>query len=63
MMNNNKEDATVVVLNEAGTGNSNEATSLSDDNSNAARSFGVIELWNMRRNARVFKIHNRIPRL
>jgi hypothetical protein len=63
MMNNNKEDATPVALNETGTGNSNGAKNLSDDDKIASRSFGVTELWSIRRNARVFKIHNRIPRL
>jgi hypothetical protein len=63
MMDNNKEDATVVALNEEGTGNSNGAKTLSDNGKGASRSFGVIELWSIRRNARVFKIHNRIPRL
>ena len=62
-MNNYKEDATLVALNEAGNGNSNGAKILSDGDKSASRSFGVADLWNMRRNARVFKIHNRIPRL
>ena len=63
MMNNNKKDATEVVLNETGTGNSNGAKTLSDGDKSASRSFGLIELWSIRRNARVYKIHNRIPRL
>lgn len=63
MMNNNKKDATEVVLNETGTGNSNGAKTLSDSDKSASRSFGLIELWSIRRNARVYKIHNRIPRL
>jgi hypothetical protein len=63
MMNNNKEDATLVAFNDAGTGNSNGAKILSAGDKNGTRSFGVTELWNMRRNARVYKIHNRIPRL
>ena len=63
MTNNNKEGAKVVALSEAGTGNSNEAKALSGNDKSTSRSFGVIELWNMRRNARVFRIHNRIPRL
>ena len=63
MMNNNKEDAIEIALSEAGTGNSNGARPLSDGDKSASRSFGVTELWNMRRNARVFKIHNRLPRL
>jgi hypothetical protein len=63
MMNNNKEDAIAVALNDEGTGNSNGAKALSEGDKRASRSFGVIGLWNIRRNARVFRIHNRIPRL
>lgn len=63
MTNNNKENATVVALIETGTGNSNGAKTLSDGDKSASRSFGLIELWSIRRNARVYKIHNRIPRL
>ena len=63
MTNNNKEDAIEIAFSEAGTGNSSGAKTLSDGDKSASRSFGVGELWKMRRNARVFKIHNRIPRL
>jgi hypothetical protein len=63
MTNNNKENATVVALIETGTGNSNGAKTLSDGDKSTSRSFGLIELWSIRRNARVYKIHNRIPRL
>lgn len=63
MTNNNKEDATEFALNEEGSDNSNGAKTLSDSDKSASRRFGVIELWSIRRNARVFRIHNRIPRL
>ena len=62
-MNNNKVDAIEIASQEAGTGNSNGAKTLSAGDKSANRSFGITELWNMRRNARVFRIHNRIPRL
>ena len=63
MMNNNKEDATQVALNVTGTSKDNSAKILSGDDKKTSRSFGLINLWSIRRNARIFKIHNRIPRL
>lgn len=61
-MNNNREHATKVALNE--TGNSNcETKKLSGDDNMAGRSFGITDLWSIRRTARTFRIHNRIPRL
>lgn len=63
MMNNNKEHATQVALNETGSGNCNGVKKLSDNDNTVSRSFGVTDLWSIRRNARTFKIHNRIPRL
>lgn len=63
MMNNNREYATKVALNETGTGNNDEVKKLSGDDNTASRSFGITDLWRIRRNARAFKIHNRIPRL
>ena len=63
MTNNNTENATVVALQETGTGSSNGAKTLSGGDKSACRGFGVVDLWYMRRNARMFRIHNRIPRL
>lgn len=63
MMNNNKEYATGVALNETGSVNCNGEKKLSDHDNTVNRSFGVTDLWRIRRNARTFKIHNRIPRL
>jgi hypothetical protein len=63
MTNNNIERATKVALNETGNATVDEARKLSGDDNNAGRSFGVTDLWSIRRNARTFKIHNRIPRL
>jgi hypothetical protein len=63
MMNNNREHATKVALNESGTGTGDEVKKLSGDDNTVGRSFGITDLWSMRRNARTFKIHSRIPRL
>jgi len=63
MMNNNREHATKVALNETGTGNSDETKKLSGDDNTVSRNFGIADLWSIRRNARTFRIHNRIPRL
>lgn len=63
MMNNNKEHATQVAVNETGSGNCNGAKKLSGDDNTVSRSFSVMDLWSIRRNARSLKIHNRIPRL
>jgi hypothetical protein len=64
MTNNNREHATKVAVNETGNANSDEVKrELSGDDNTAGRSFGVTDLWSIRRNARTIKIHNRIPRL
>jgi hypothetical protein len=63
MMNNNREHATKVALNETGRGDSDETKRLSGDDNTVGRSFGITDLWRIRQNARTFKIHNRIPRL
>lgn len=62
MMNNNSEHATKVALKERGPVSS-DARKLSQDDNDTGRSFGITDLWSIRRNARTFKIHNRIPRL
>jgi hypothetical protein len=63
MMNTNREHATKVALNETGRGNYEEAKKLPGDDNTMGRSFGITDLWSIRRNARAFKIHNRMPRL
>jgi len=63
MTNNNIERATKVALNETGNAAVDEARKLSGGDNNEGRSFGITDLWSIRRNARTFKIHNRIPRL
>jgi hypothetical protein len=62
MMNNNREHATQVALNETGNANC-ETKKLSGEDNTVGRSFGIADLWRIRQNARTFKIHNRIPRL
>jgi hypothetical protein len=63
MMNTNTEHATKFALNETGHGNCDEAKKLPGDENTTGRSFGITDLWSIRRNTRIFKIHNRIPRL
>lgn len=63
MMNTDREHATKIALNETGRGNCDEAKKLSGDDNTMSRSFGIADLWSIRRNMRTLKIHNRIPRL
>jgi hypothetical protein len=63
MMTNNKEQPTIVGVNEKGVENSNGERMLSGSDNTTTRSFGLTALWSIRKNARTFKIHNRIPRL
>ncbi len=62
-MDYNKAPETVAALNETGLENGKALNQLSNDNGTFNRRFGVTDLWSMRRNARKFKIHDRIPRL
>jgi hypothetical protein len=62
MTNNNTERATKVALNETANANG-ETKKLSGEDNTGGKSFGITDLWFIRRNARTFKIHNRIPRL
>ncbi|MGZ3938792.1 MAG: hypothetical protein ACXVLT_08955 [Flavisolibacter sp.] len=63
MTNTNKENANSVEVNENGTGNCSGAKGASGSDNTINRSFGVTDLWSIRRNTRTLKIHNRIPRL
>jgi hypothetical protein len=63
MMDYNRAPEREVALNETGLENGKDINQLSDDNGTLNRRFGVTDLWSMRRNARKFKIHDRIPRL
>lgn len=64
-MDKNTMCATAIALNERQmTGNNEkEATNLSEGEELQNRRFGIIDIWNIRRSARTFKIHNRISRL
>lgn len=62
-MNNNKEHATKVACDETGRNSCDDAKKLSGDDNIVSRSFGITDLWSIRRNARTLKIHNRMPRL
>lgn len=62
-MNNSKQYATTLALNGTGIDSDNGGRILSATDKSTGRSFGVTELWRLRQNARMFKIHNRIPRL
>lgn len=40
-----------------------EVEDLQEGGRIANRKFGIADIWSIRRGARVYKIHNRIPRL
>ncbi|HWI93316.1 MAG TPA: hypothetical protein VNT20_18685 [Flavisolibacter sp.] len=63
MMNNNKEHEVNITLSETRTGNGDGVRRLSTNDNIVNRSFGITDLWSIRRNVRTFRIHNRIPRL
>lgn len=63
MMNNNKEHAAKIALDETEQGSCNETKRLSNNDGTLSRSFSLADLWSVRRNTRTFKIHDRIPRL
>jgi hypothetical protein len=63
MMNNNKDYATQVAVNKNGIDKCDGEKRLSANDNKVRQSFGVTDLWSIRRNARSLKIHNRIPRL
>jgi hypothetical protein len=62
-MTDNTEQATAIVVNKTEAGNGEESKQRSHDNGTLNRHFGVVDLWKIRRNARTFRIHNRIPRI
>lgn len=59
-MTNNNAQVTEITVNEKGVDNGQR---MAEMESPVNRSFGVTTLWNIRKNARTFKIHNRMPRL
>ena len=62
-MNNNKAPEQEVVLNERRAGDVRATDLASAEHGSNNRRFGLMDLWSIRRNAREFKIHNRISRL
>lgn len=64
-MDKNKMDATEIASDETQLTGSNEkeANQISDSKEVPNRSFGITDIWKIRRAARTFTIHNRIPRL
>jgi hypothetical protein len=63
MMNNNNVPTAAVDVNGTEAENGKDVNPLSNDNGSATRSFGLVNLWSIRRNARKFRIHGRMPRL
>ena len=43
--------------------NENPTTDLHEDGDKKDRRFGVQDMWGIRRGARAFKIHGRVPRI
>ena len=63
-MNHSTEHANDFASDESMTVNKeNETTEQPKDHNDTSRSFGVTDIWNIRRVAKKFKIHDRIPRL
>jgi hypothetical protein len=63
MTHRNTNDATQFAENENGTDNCNGGKESRAGDKSVNRSFGLTDLWSIRRNSRTFRIHNRIPRL
>lgn len=63
-MNNKTVHATQIASNETQqTGNYQETTQSLENTGGIARRFGLADLWSIRKSARTFKIHGRIPRV
>ena len=62
-MAENIEQATEVVISKTETENGEETKQATNENGTSTHYFGVVDLWKIRRRARTFRIHNRIPRL
>ena len=64
MMNNTQEFANEFATDETLQENDeNQTTQQNQEETNSTRSFGMIDIWKIRRSAKKFKIHSRIPRL
>lgn len=64
MMNNTQEFANEFATDENQNENDqNVTTQETQEETNSTRSFGTVDIWKIRRSAKKFKIHSRIPRL
>ena len=64
MMNNTQAFANEFATNETlQVNDENQTTQQNQETTNSTRSFGMIDIWKIRRSAKKFKIHSRIPRL
>jgi len=64
MMNNTQEFANEFATDENQNENDqNVTTQQNQEETNSTRSFGMVDIWKIRRSAKKFKIHSRIPRL
>jgi hypothetical protein len=62
-MTDNTEQATEIVVNKTAAENGEDSKQGSHENGTINQHFGVVDLWRIRRSARTFRIHNRIPRI
>jgi hypothetical protein len=64
MMNNTQEYANEFATHEIQNENDeNVTTQQPQEATNSTRSFGMVDIWKIRRSAKKFKIHSRMPRL
>ena len=64
MMNNTQEFANEFATDETQTVNEeNQTTQQNQEETTSTRSFGMVDIWKIRRSAKKFKIHSRMPRL
>ena len=63
-MNNTQEFANEFATDEnQNVNDENQTTQQTQEQTNSTRSFGMVDIWKIRRSAKKFKIHSRIPRL
>ena len=64
MMNNTQEFANEFATNENQNENDqNVTTQQNQEETTPTRSFGMVDIWKIRRSAKKIKIHSRIPRI
>ena len=64
MMNNTQEFANEFATDENQNENDqNVTTQQNQEETNSTRSFGMVDIWKIRRSAKKFKIHSRMPRI